>query len=158
MKRLLLIAIPYCLVLLSNVANAQYVFEVTTELDSNLQCTNWQTIAEVNLTWETDLAGDKVIHTSIPAPTGLTDQPIHTWYIPVEMANIPAGFTEAFYAISYDVTVVGVFPSQTILKLQSGGQIHMSWFRAKQGLMDWSHSSVLGMMKKRTGKPVPKSH
>ena len=144
--------------LLALPASAQYSFEITTEMSPEWKCINWRVIEEAQITWEMDDNGDKVIYaaTDIPAPLGLTDKTIHNWYIPVELANLPDNVDEAYYGISYDAVAVGAFPSETVFRIQPGGSIHVSFFRLKIGLMDWSRPQMVGVLKKRTGQPVPK--
>ena len=138
-------------------AQSTYELRVTTELDPESHTINFRTLTEDEYVWEIDpTTGDKVIYTSIPVSMLLTDKTIHSWYIPVEMENIPDGFTEAWYSISYDASALNLFPSQTIIPLQGSGEIHLEWFSVKQGSMEFSLPIGLGTLRKRTGPPQPK--
>lgn len=168
MKRLMLLIIVCCWFVSSVYGQEPYVIRVSSEMDMDTesptyrQAINWQVVPDTVYSFVTDADGNR-LKFEYRDSTGLTLLDEQTWAIPVEFDNIDPGKEMEYYHIKFLASEAGVFPSKTVIPVQGSGKptpskpiapgIHMYWFEAKVGLLDYSDAVPTGIMVIKTSKP-----
>ena len=128
MKKLILVAV---FMVITSAVYGQDAFEITTELDANGQCINWQDITS-DMSYTLNVDATKHVFFSTPDSTALDSDDLQEWYVDADVSG--------FYLVSFSFAAVG-------LVIPQGAQYRQYWFRySKDGVL-FSDSAAVVVMK-----------
>lgn len=154
MKRILLVCLLLFVITHGAMAQVEYTFQITMELDSDKAPVNWVDVPDTAITWVESDPGVRGLLEKKPAPFPVIYSTTVNLVVDTPAAYIPAGRDGAWWKVTIDLTSVGIaMPGNSKFNVNA-------WARYKfttpdEPDMDFADPSAIVLQKRQPGKAVP---